>query len=104
MLQTVKKAPNQQYTFFIEHPVRERRPQRFLEIFAAILKHGNYRFLLDIYSRMTAKCGRCAVMCPVYETTGASEDVTGQSCSCGYTAAILPSGACSMGEYSAAVT
>lgn len=75
MLQTVKKAPNQQYTFFIEHPVRERRPQRFLEIFAAILKHGNYRFLLDIYSRMTAKCGRCAVMCPVYETTGASEDV-----------------------------
>lgn len=75
MLQPAKKAPNQQYSYFIEHPVRENRPRRFLEIFAAILKHSNYKFLLDIYSRMTAKCGRCAVTCPVYETTGAAEDV-----------------------------
>ncbi|MBW2146419.1 MAG: (Fe-S)-binding protein [Deltaproteobacteria bacterium] len=51
------------------------RPRRFLEIFAAILKHSNYRFLLDIYSRIATKCGRCSCMCQVYEETGDPEDV-----------------------------
>jgi Fe-S oxidoreductase len=75
MFTPVQKAPNQQYTFFMEGPVGDQRPRRFLEIFAAILKHSNYRFLLDIYSRLTAKCGRCSAMCPVYEATGDPEDV-----------------------------
>ena len=32
------------------------RPRRFLEAFAAILKHSNYRFALDHFIRMRAKC------------------------------------------------
>jgi Fe-S oxidoreductase len=75
MLLPVKKPPHQPYSFFIEAPVGDERPRRFLQIFAAILKHSNYRFLLDIYSRLAAKCGRCSVMCPVYEATGDPRDV-----------------------------
>jgi Fe-S oxidoreductase len=75
MVPPVKKSSHQPYSFFIEAPVGDERPRRFLEIFAAILKHSNYRFLLDIYSRLAAKCGRCSVMCPVYEATGDPKDV-----------------------------
>jgi len=75
MLPPAKKGFHQPYSFFIEGPVGEERPRRFLEIFAAILKHSNYRFLLDIYSRLAAKCGRCSVMCPVYEASGDPKDV-----------------------------
>ena len=75
MLPPAKKAFHQPYSFFIEGPAGEERPRRFLEIFAAILKHSNYRFLLDIYSRLAAKCGRCSVMCPVYEASGDPKDV-----------------------------
>ena len=36
------------------------RPRRFLEAFAAILKHSNYKMALDHFIRMSAKCSRCA--------------------------------------------
>ena len=45
----------------------EDRPRRFLEAFAAILKHTNYRVALDHYIRISAKCARCSVACQVYE-------------------------------------
>ena len=51
------------------------RPKRFLEAFAAILKHTNYRVALDHYIRVIAKCGRCATSCQVYEATGDPHDV-----------------------------
>ncbi|MBD3166278.1 hypothetical protein GF324_06750 [bacterium] len=51
------------------------RPKKFLEAFAAILKHTNYRFMLDQYSRVSAKCARCSANCQIYETTHAPEDV-----------------------------
>ncbi|MCK4856745.1 MAG: hypothetical protein KAT58_02140 [candidate division Zixibacteria bacterium] len=35
------------------------RPHRFLEAFTAILKHSNYRFVLEHFIRMSAKCSRC---------------------------------------------
>ncbi len=53
----------------------ENRPQRFLEAFAAILKHTNYRFVLDHYVKVSAKCSRCAVACQVYQATGDDEDI-----------------------------
>ena len=37
------------------------RPRRFLQAFAAILKHTNYRIALDHYIRVSAKCGRCCL-------------------------------------------
>ncbi len=51
------------------------RPRRFLEAFAAILKHTSYRLALDHYVRVTARCARCAVACPIYETTGDPRDI-----------------------------
>lgn len=53
----------------------EDRPWRFLEAFAAILKHTNYRVALDHYIRISAKCARCSVACQVYEATGDARDV-----------------------------
>ncbi|NQT35405.1 (Fe-S)-binding protein [bacterium] len=53
----------------------ENRPRRFLEAFAAILKHTNYRFVLDHYVKVSAKCSRCAVACQVYQATGDNEDI-----------------------------
>ncbi len=51
------------------------RPKRFLEAFAAILKHTNYRFALEHFIRSSAKCARCAVQCPVYTATGDVKDI-----------------------------
>jgi len=52
------------------------RPRRFLEAFAAILKHStNYKMALDHFIRMSAKCSRCATTCQVYQATGDPEDI-----------------------------
>jgi Fe-S oxidoreductase len=51
------------------------RPQRFLQAFAAVLKHTNYRLALDHYVRVCAQCARCAVKCQVYLATGDARDV-----------------------------
>lgn len=53
----------------------EDRPRKFLEAMAAILKHSNYGFALDHFSRVSAKCSRCTVACPVYLATGKTEDI-----------------------------
>jgi Fe-S oxidoreductase len=53
----------------------DRRPERFLAAFAAILRHGNYNLALDAYSRMSAKCGRCASACQLYQSTGEDRDI-----------------------------
>ncbi len=51
------------------------RPQRFLQAFAAILKHTNYRLALDQYVRVSAKCSRCTVKCQIHMATGDPTDV-----------------------------
>ncbi|MCX6543353.1 MAG: (Fe-S)-binding protein [Acidobacteria bacterium] len=51
------------------------RPRRFLEAFAAILKHTNYRVALDHYARISTKCARCAVKCQIHEATGDDRDI-----------------------------
>lgn len=51
------------------------RPRRFLEAFAAILRHSNYRFALDHFVRMSAKCSRCTTNCQIYQATGNTEDI-----------------------------
>lgn len=53
----------------------EDRPRRFLEAFAAILKHSNYRLALDHYMRVSAKCSRCTTNCQVYLATGDPKDI-----------------------------
>ncbi len=51
------------------------RPRRFLEAFAAILKHTNYGLALDHYVRVSAKCARCSTHCQVYLASGDPEDI-----------------------------
>jgi len=53
----------------------EDRPKKFLEAMAAILKHTNYGFALDHFSRVSMKCARCTVACPIHEATGDPNDV-----------------------------
>jgi Fe-S oxidoreductase len=50
-------------------------PRRFLDAFSAILSHSNYSLVLDVASRMKARCGRCADTCPVYQVSGEQRDI-----------------------------
>ena len=61
--------------YHVEDSAVADRPRRFLEAFAAILKHTNYRLALDQYIRVTAKCSRCTTNCQVYMATGDANDV-----------------------------
>jgi len=51
------------------------RVERFLQAFEAILRHTNYRALLDLYARSRVKCTRCADVCHVYHVTRDPRDV-----------------------------
>ena len=61
--------------YHVENYDTDSRPRRFLEAFAAILKHSNYRVALDHYIRISAKCSRCATTCQVYQATGDLKDI-----------------------------
>ncbi|RMH64273.1 MAG: hypothetical protein D6685_06855, partial [Bacteroidetes bacterium] len=50
-------------------------PGQFLRIFAAILKHSNYRQVIDNYARITARCANCAPSCQIFQKTGDPRDV-----------------------------
>jgi Fe-S oxidoreductase len=51
------------------------RPKRFLEAFAAVLKHSNYALPLEVYSRLSTKCSRCAASCQLYQSTVEDRDI-----------------------------
>ncbi len=58
------------YHYHVEQPPPVgNRVEKFLTAFAAILRHSNYRFLLDLYARTSSKCARCAVTCQVYQAS-----------------------------------
>jgi Fe-S oxidoreductase len=64
------------YPFYIEAPPPSiQKVERFLSAFAAILRHSNYRFLLDMYSQVTGHCARCATSCQVYQASADPRDV-----------------------------
>jgi Fe-S oxidoreductase len=65
------------YSFYVEQKALDvtDRPRKFLEAFAAVLEHGNYGVALDTYTRLSAKCGRCASACQLYETTREERDI-----------------------------
>ncbi len=63
------------FSYHVEPFELRERPRRFLQAFAAILKHSNYGPVLDLYTRVTAKCSRCSVACPVYEVTLDPRDI-----------------------------
>lgn len=59
----------------VEQPEVPNRVERFLTAFEAILRHTNYRALLDLYARSRVKCTRCAGVCHVYQVTRDPRDV-----------------------------
>lgn len=73
--QEVIEKQNLDVRYHVEDFDVEDRPRRFLEAFAAILKHSNYKMVLDHFIRMTARCTRCAVACHVYQATGDPKDI-----------------------------
>ena len=66
---------DKQYPYYIEKPPTENRVERFLEAFATVLQHSDYRPLLDSYCSSVAKCNRCSVTCSVYQATGDPRDI-----------------------------
>jgi len=79
------ETPRKEYSFKLETAPPEDLARRFLEAFAVILKNTNYRSMLDAYSRMEMRCGRCGEMCHVYLASGDPRDMpcrrTGLLCS-----------------------
>jgi len=71
----VIEKQNLNVRYHIENFDVNERPRRFLEAFAAILKHSNYRMALDHFIRMSAKCSRCAINCQVYQATEDPKDI-----------------------------
>ena len=65
------------YSYYVEQKALDvtDRPRKFLEAFAAVLEHSNYGVALETYSRLSAKCGRCAASCQLYEDTQEERDI-----------------------------
>jgi Fe-S oxidoreductase len=72
-----KRLPHQVLgvSYYLERLYQGDRPRRFLEIFAAVLKHTNYGHLMSAYARAGARCGNCAGTCQIYEHTRDPQDV-----------------------------
>jgi Fe-S oxidoreductase len=71
----MKTAEQPKYSYFVEPMDLEERPKRFLDAFAAILRHSNYGPVLDAYLRIRAKCSICTAECQVYQASGDPEDI-----------------------------
>ena len=65
------------YSFYVEDKALQvtERPRRFLEAFAAVLEHSNYGLPLEVYTRLSTKCSRCAASCQLYQSTGEDRDI-----------------------------
>ncbi len=76
-LENIRLAPGKipEMKYIIEKPPRGNRVARFLEIFAAILKHSNYRPALEQYIKVSAKCSRCSVSCHIFQATNDPHDI-----------------------------
>jgi Fe-S oxidoreductase len=75
---TTTNRTGQPYFYHVETsslPEINNRAEKFLAAFAEILRNSNYRFLIDLYAKVSAKCGRCAVSCQVYQVSNDSRDV-----------------------------
>jgi len=72
----VRKDQRLDVRYHVEHPLTADRPRKFLEAFAAILRHNPpYVLALEHYIRLQAKCGRCTTQCMIYQATGDPKDI-----------------------------
>ncbi len=65
------------YSFYVERSALEvtDRPQKFLAAFAAVLDHSSYGLALELYTRLSTKCSRCAAACQLYQSTEENRDI-----------------------------
>jgi Fe-S oxidoreductase len=65
------------YSYYVEQSALDlrERPAKFLEAFAAVLEHSNYSLPMEVYSRLSTKCSRCAAACQLYQATGDQDDI-----------------------------
>ncbi len=64
------------YSYHVENAGEgNHRAEKFLSAFAAILRHSNYRFIVELFARTTARCGRCAASCQVYQASNDPRDI-----------------------------
>ena len=70
-----KTVKRNNYPYYVENPGIEKRVDKFLEAFAAVLNFTDYKSLLDSYCMTNTKCNRCAVACPVYAVTQDYRDI-----------------------------
>ncbi len=65
------------YAYYVEEKALElcERPRKFLRAFAAVLDKSSYGIALDVYTRLSAKCSRCAASCQLYQSTGEDRDI-----------------------------
>jgi len=63
------------FSYYVEPYDELDRTDRFLSAMAAVLRHSSYGYWLDLYSRITAKCSRCADVCPVYDVSQDPRDI-----------------------------
>jgi Fe-S oxidoreductase len=72
-------TPTQQpYFYYLESTSLsglEGRAEKFLKAFSAILSNSNYHFLVELYAKTSAKCGRCAESCQVYQASHDPRDI-----------------------------
>ncbi|NIO27738.1 MAG: hypothetical protein GTO29_04190 [Candidatus Latescibacteria bacterium] len=70
-------STNHKYAYYVEKKALELtdRPQKFLRAFAAVLHHSNYGLAMDVYTRLSAKCSRCAASCQLYQSTEKTQDI-----------------------------
>jgi Fe-S oxidoreductase len=70
--------PRQPYFYHLESASLSEldgRAEKFLAAFAAILENSNYHFLIELYAKTSAKCGRCAESCQVYQASNDPHDI-----------------------------
>jgi Fe-S oxidoreductase len=70
-------TPREKYSYYVEEKALEvtDRPRKFLEAFAAVLENSSYGLALDVYTRLSTKCSRCAASCQLYQSTGEEQDI-----------------------------
>lgn len=70
-------AKNGKYSFYVEDKALAvtERPRKFLQAFAVVLEHSNYALPLEVYTRLSTKCSRCAASCQLYQSTLDDQDI-----------------------------
>ncbi|MEW6404820.1 MAG: (Fe-S)-binding protein [Chloroflexota bacterium] len=71
-----KAVSRPKFSYHVEAAVETaNRAEKFLAAFAAILRHSNYAFVVELFARTNAKCGRCHASCQVYQASNELRDI-----------------------------